>query len=80
MNPNEELARIINQEGLSQAEAARILGVTRGAVHNMVKQNTNISFERLFECAEMLGYQVKISLQKPKGTPRKSEYAHLKGE
>jgi predicted XRE-type DNA-binding protein len=70
-----EIAEIIEKRGLTQEEAAKILGLTQPKVSTLLKgQFRGISEGRLLDCLTRLGRDVEIVV---KAAPRKRDTGHL---
>jgi transcriptional regulator with XRE-family HTH domain len=77
MTALEIFQQILKTEKLSQSEAARRIGITRGAVSNYLTGQKPLSFESLERYAEMLGHKVKIILENPKEKGRYEKTRYL---
>jgi predicted XRE-type DNA-binding protein len=63
----------MQQLGLTQHEAAKLMGVTQPKVSDMMRgEFTNLSERKLMDCLTRLGYDIKISVR-----PAKSDVGHL---
>lgn len=70
-----EIREIINQRGLTQEQAAQILGLTQPKVSRLLKgQFRGISERRLLNCLTRLGRDVQIVV---KPAPRNRDTGHL---
>ncbi len=70
-----EVAEIIKKRGLTQEQAAEILGLTQPKVSGLLKgQFRGISERRLLDCLTRLGRDVEIVV---KAAPRNRETGHL---
>ncbi len=70
-----EIAEIIKKRGLTQEQAAELLGLTQPKVSRMLKgQFRGISERRLLDCLTRLGRDVEIVV---KATRRNRETGHL---
>ena len=70
-----EIAQIINQRGLTQGQAAEILGLTQPKVSKLLQGHfRGISERRLLDCLTRLGRDIRIVV---KATPRNRDTGHL---
>ena len=61
------IGKLIEAEGLTQADAAQRMGMSQPDVSKMLKgQFRPISFERLMQCIVALGHSVTIDVGPPK--------------
>lgn len=57
---------VIEERGLTQAEAGRIMGIGQPDVSRMLKGNfRDVSVERLMRLLQALGYEIDIVVRKP---------------
>lgn len=61
---NAELLKVMGEAGISRAELARRLEVSRASVAYMLRPTQNLQLDTLEELARVMGYQVKVSLKK----------------
>ena len=62
-----EIERIIQQRGMTQAEAANMLGVTQPRVSDLIRGKINLfSLDTLLDMATTAGLNPVIKLTKPK--------------
>jgi predicted XRE-type DNA-binding protein len=59
------IRRIIGKRGMTQAEAAKLAGITQPRMNDLVKGRTEkFTLDALVNVAAKLGYTVKLSLKK----------------
>jgi predicted XRE-type DNA-binding protein len=64
-----EIRRAIRQQGLTQHEAAKRMGITQPKVSGMMRGDfSNLSERKLMDCLNRLGYDIKIKV-KPASDP-----------
>jgi len=69
-----EIERIIQQRGMTQAEAANMLGVTQPRVSDLMRGKINLfSLDTLLDMATTAGLNPVIKLTKPKKTTQKKK-------
>jgi predicted XRE-type DNA-binding protein len=67
-----ELANIIQQRGMTQAEAAELFGVTQPRISDMMRGKINLfSLDMLMNMASTAGMSPVVKLSKPKALPVK---------
>ena len=58
-----EITKAVRQLGLTQAEAARRMGITQPKVSGMLRGDfTNLSERKLMDCLNRLGYDIEIKV------------------
>jgi predicted XRE-type DNA-binding protein len=58
-----EIARAVRRLGLTQAEAARQMGISQPKVSGLMRGDfANLSESKLMECLNRLGYDIEIKL------------------
>ena len=68
-----EIRKAMRTRGLTQQEAAKLMGVTQPKVSDMMRGDfTNLSERKLMDCLTRLGYDIEISVR-----PSKAEVGHL---
>ncbi len=66
-----QIARIVRSRHLTQAEAAKILGITQPKVSFLLNgRNDGFSIDRLFRLLSNLGCDVQIKVSKPRKRSR----------
>jgi predicted XRE-type DNA-binding protein len=69
-----EIRKIMKSRGLTQQEAAELMGVTQPKVSDMMRGNfSNLSERKLMDCLTRLGCDIEINLR-----PSKRSIGHLK--
>ena len=69
-----EIRKAMKARGLTQQEAAKLMGITQPKVSDMMRGDfTNLSERKLMDCLTRLGYDIEIKVR-----PAKSEVGHLK--
>jgi predicted XRE-type DNA-binding protein len=59
-----EIIRAVRRLGLTQQEAAQLMGITQPKVSGLMRGDfTNLSETKLMECLNRLGYDIVIRLQ-----------------
>jgi predicted XRE-type DNA-binding protein len=67
-----ELANIIQQRGMTQAEAAKLFGVTQPRISDLIRGKINLfSLDMLMNMAATAGMSPVVKLSKPKLLPAK---------
>jgi predicted XRE-type DNA-binding protein len=67
-----ELANLIDQRGMTQAEAAELFGVTQPRVSDLIRGKINLfSLDMLMNMAATAGMAPMVKLSKPKAAPLK---------
>jgi predicted XRE-type DNA-binding protein len=67
-----ELANIIQQRGMTQAEAAELFGVTQPRISDLMRGKINLfSLDMLMNMASTAGMSPVVKLSKPKSLPVK---------
>jgi predicted XRE-type DNA-binding protein len=67
-----ELANIIQQRGMTQAEAAELFGVTQPRISDLMRGKINLfSLDMLMNMASTAGMSPVVKLSKPKSLPFK---------
>lgn len=67
-----ELANIIQQRGMTQAEAAELFGVTQPRISDLMRGKINLfSLDMLMNMAATAGMSPVVKLSKPKSLPVK---------
>ena len=67
-----ELANIIQQRGMTQAEAAELFGVTQPRISDLMRGKFNLfSLDMLMNMAATAGMSPMVKLSKPKSLPVK---------
>lgn len=59
---NEEICRLMDQEGITRVEFARRLGVSRQFVTKLLKGNANVTLLTLVKIATALSMQLSVSI------------------
>ena len=68
-----EIRKAIKARGLTQQEAAKIMGISQPKVSDMMRGHfTNLSERKLMDCLTRLGYDIEIKVR-----PAKAEVGHL---
>ena len=68
-----EIEKAMKKRGLTQQEAARLMGITQPKVSGMMRGDfSNLSERKLMDCLTRLGYDLEIKVR-----PAKSEVGHL---
>ena len=69
-----ELTKAMRSRGLTQQEAAKLIGITQPKVSDMMRGDfSNLSERKLMDCLTRLGYDIEIKVR-----PAKSEVGHLR--
>ena len=64
----------MRSRGLTQQEAAKLIGITQPKVSDMMRGDfSNLSERKLMDCLTRLGYDIEIKVR-----PAKSEVGHLR--
>ena len=62
-----EIRKAMRTRGLTQQEAAKLMGVTQPKVSDMMRGDfTNLSERKLMDCLTRLGYDIEISVRPSK--------------
>ena len=68
-----EIRKAMCSRGLTQQEAAKLMGITQPKVSDMMRGDfSNLSERKLMDCLTRLGYDIEIKVR-----PAKSEVGHL---
>lgn len=68
-----EIRKAMRSRGLTQQEAARLMGITQPKVSDMMRGDfSNLSERKLMDCLTRLGYDIEIMVR-----PAKTEVGHL---
>lgn len=68
-----EIRKAMRNRGLTQQEAARLMGITQPKVSDMMRGDfSNLSERKLMDCLTRLGYDIEIKVR-----PAKSDVGHL---
>lgn len=68
-----EIRKAMRSRGLTQQEAAKLMGITQPKVSDMMRGDfSNLSERKLMDCLTRLGYDIEIKV-----LPAKSEVGHL---
>ena len=68
-----EIRKAMRSRGLTQQEAAKLMGITQPKVSDMMRGDfSNLSERKLMDCLTRLGYDIEIKVR-----PAKSEVGHL---
>ena len=68
-----EIRKAMRSRGLTQQEAAKLMGITQPKVSDMMRGDfSNLSERKLMDCLTRLGYDIEIKVR-----PAKSEFGHL---
>ena len=68
-----ELESIIKQRGMTQAEAAALLGVTQPRVSDLMRGKINLfSLDCLIDMATVAGLEPHVTIKKPKATRKRA--------
>ena len=69
-----EIRKAVRSRGLTQQEAAKLMGITQPKVSDMMRGDfSNLSERKLMDCLTRLGYDIEIKVR-----PAKSEVGHLR--
>lgn len=69
-----EIRKAMRSRGLTQQEAAKLMGITQPKVSDMMRGDfSNLSERKLMDCLTRLGYDIEIKVR-----PAKSEVGHLR--
>ena len=69
-----EIREAMRSRGLTQQEAAKLIGITQPKVSDMMRGDfSNLSERKLMDCLTRLGYDIEIKVR-----PAKSEVGHLR--
>ena len=69
-----EIRKAMRSRGLTQQEAAKLIGITQPKVSDMMRGDfSNLSERKLMDCLTRLGYDIEIKVR-----PAKSEVGHLR--
>lgn len=58
-----DVARLMSEQGISQSELARRLGVSRARVSQLMQHRSSPSLRTMVEVADALGCDVSVSLE-----------------
>ncbi|MCD8537116.1 MAG: helix-turn-helix domain-containing protein [Burkholderiaceae bacterium] len=62
-----QIMKVIRNRGLTQADAARLMGITQPKVSDMMRGNfNNLSERKLMDCLTGLGYDIEIKVRETK--------------
>jgi predicted XRE-type DNA-binding protein len=68
-----EIRNAMRSRGLTQQEAAKLMGITQPKVSDMMRGDfTNLSERKLMDCLTKFGYDIEIKVR-----PAKTEVGHL---
>lgn len=68
-----EIRKAMKARGLTQQEAAKLMGITQPKVSDMMRGDfSNLSERKLMDCLTRLGYDIEIKV-----LPAKAEVGHL---
>ncbi|MGB4560052.1 MAG: helix-turn-helix transcriptional regulator [Burkholderiaceae bacterium] len=68
-----QIKKAMHGRGLTQQEAAKLMGITQPKVSDMMRGDfTNLSERKLMDCLTRLGYDIEIKIR-----PAKAEVGHL---
>lgn len=68
-----EIRKAMRSRGLTQQEAAKLMGITQPKVSDMMRGDfSNLSERKLMDCLTRLGYDIEIKV-----LPAKSSVGHL---
>ena len=68
-----EIRKAMKARGLTQQDAAKLMGITQPKVSDMMRGDyTNLSERKLMDCLIRLGYDIEIKVR-----PAKAEVGHL---
>lgn len=68
-----EIRKAMKSRGLTQHEAAKLMGITQPKVSDMMRGDfSNLSERKLMDCLTRLGYDIEIKIR-----PARSELGHL---
>lgn len=68
-----EIRKAMKSRGLTQLEAAKLMGITQPKVSDMMRGDfTNLSERKLMDCLTRLGYDIEIKIR-----PAKADVGHL---
>ncbi len=56
---NKNLKYLVNNSSINQSELARILGITRQAIHNLIVVNADPRLSTVIKIAEVYGIEIK---------------------
>jgi predicted XRE-type DNA-binding protein len=69
-----EIRKALKTRGLTQQEAAKLMGVTQPKVSDMMRGDfTNLSERKLMDCLTRLGFDIEIKVR-----PARADVGHLK--
>ena len=69
-----EIRKAMRSRGLTQQDAAKLMGITQPKVSDMMRGDfSNLSERKLMDCLTRLGYDIEIKVR-----PAKSEVGHLR--
>lgn len=69
-----EIRKAMRSRGLTQHEAAKLMGITQPKVSDMMRGDfSNLSERKLMDCLTRLGYDIEIKVR-----PAKSDIGHLR--
>ena len=69
-----EIRKAMRSRGLTQQEAAKLMGITQPKVSDMMRGDfSNLSERKLMDCLTRLGYDIEMKVR-----PAKSEVGHRK--
>jgi len=64
-----QIKKAIQSRGLTQHEAAKLMGITQPKVSDMMRGNfANLSERKLMDCLTRLGYDIEIKLRPTKSS------------
>lgn len=65
-----EIRKAMASRGLTQQEAARLMGLTQPKVSDMMRGDfSNLSERKLMDCLNRLGYDIEITVRPAKSVP-----------
>jgi len=68
-----EIRKAMKSRGLTQQEAAKLMGITQPKVSDMMRGDlSNLSERKLMDCLTRLGYDIEIKVR-----PAKAKVGHL---
>ncbi len=68
-----QIKKAVRSRGLTQQEAAQLMGITQPKVSDMMRGDfTNLSERKLMDCLTRLGYDIEIKVR-----PAKTAVGHL---
>jgi transcriptional regulator with XRE-family HTH domain len=70
----EAIAKVLNEEGISQTELARRLGTTKGYVSQLLNGGRNLTLKTLADVADALGCVIEVCLQDEAEFRRRGEF------